>query len=93
MHIIWGIYGLEDTTHLYRRNVNWEKLQENFRTYIKSVEEQLGSLYILHGMNIQDEEVKQRSIDEGFEKIKWRNTKRADMNKKIKSQKMKNHKR
>ena len=84
LHIIWGIDGLEDTNHLYRRNVNWEKLQENFRTYIKSGGRATWQFIYFAWNEHQDEEVKQRSIDEGFEKIKWRNTKRADMNKKIK---------
>ena len=34
--VVWGIDGLEDTTHLYRRNVKWDKLQENFRAYIRA---------------------------------------------------------
>lgn len=33
--VIFGIDGLEDTNHLYRRNVKWTKLENNFRTYIQ----------------------------------------------------------
>ena len=33
--VVWGIDGLEDTkSYLYRRNVKWDKLQDNFRAYI-----------------------------------------------------------
>jgi molybdenum cofactor biosynthesis enzyme MoaA len=33
--VIFGIDGLEDTNHIYRQNVSWKKLQENYTTYIK----------------------------------------------------------
>ncbi len=29
-----GIDGLEDTNHLYRRNVNWERLQQNIKAFV-----------------------------------------------------------
>lgn len=32
--VIFGIDGLEQTNHIYRKNVRWSKLQGNFRTYI-----------------------------------------------------------
>jgi len=32
--VIFGIDGLEDTNHLYRRGVNWNKLIENVKSYI-----------------------------------------------------------
>lgn len=32
--IMFGIDGLEDTNHLYRRNVKWQKLMENVRAFI-----------------------------------------------------------
>jgi MoaA/NifB/PqqE/SkfB family radical SAM enzyme len=31
----WGIDGLEDTNHLYRKKVKWERLQRNFRKFIE----------------------------------------------------------
>ena len=75
LHVIWGIDGLEDTNHLYRRNVNWNKLQENFRTYIKQGGRASWQfIYFKHNEH-QDELVKQRSIDEGFERIKFRGSK------------------
>jgi MoaA/NifB/PqqE/SkfB family radical SAM enzyme len=33
--VIFGIDGLSDTNHIYRKNVKWFKLEENFKTYIK----------------------------------------------------------
>lgn len=34
--VIFGIDGLEDTNHLYRKNVKWDILQRNFRAYISA---------------------------------------------------------
>jgi len=34
--VTFGIDGLEDTNHLYRKNVKWDQLQRNFRSYIKA---------------------------------------------------------
>ena len=32
--VVFGIDGLSDTNHIYRKNVNWSKLEENYKTYI-----------------------------------------------------------
>ena len=34
--VVFSIDGLEDTNHLYRRNVQWKKLMENVKAFIKS---------------------------------------------------------
>lgn len=31
--VVWSIDGLEDTNHIYRRNVKWNKVWENFNAY------------------------------------------------------------
>jgi len=36
LKVIFGIDGLEDTNHLYRRNVNWNNLMKNTSAFIKS---------------------------------------------------------
>mgnify|MGYP002622070000 CR=1 FL=1 len=78
VNVIWGIDGLEDTNHIYRRNVEWNKLQENFRTYIAAGGRASWQfIYFKHNEH-QDELAKQRSIDEGFERIKFRGTKRTE---------------
>ena len=33
-YVVFSIDGLEDTNHVYRRNVDWHKLMNNARTYI-----------------------------------------------------------
>jgi len=35
-HVIWGIDGLEDTNHIYRKNVKWSKLWENLNAYTEA---------------------------------------------------------
>ena len=35
-NVTFGIDGLEDTNHLYRKNVKWDVLQRNFRAYISA---------------------------------------------------------
>jgi len=78
LNVIWGIDGLEDTNHIYRRNVEWNKLQENFRTYIAAGGRASWQfIYFKHNEH-QDELARQRSIDEGFERIKFRGTKRKE---------------
>ena len=75
LNVIWGIDGLEDTNHIYRKNVEWKKLQENFRAYISAGGRASWQfIYFKHNEH-QDELAKQRSIDEGFERIKFRGTK------------------
>ena len=32
--VVFGIDGLSDTNHIYRKNVNWSKLEENYKTFI-----------------------------------------------------------
>lgn len=86
--VVFGIDGLEDTNHLYRRNVKWEKLQENFRTYIASGgHAHWQFIYFKHNEH-QDELAKQRSIDEGFKSIKWRGSKDRPKVKDIKAPKL-----
>ena len=84
IQVNWGIDGLEDTNHIYRVNVKWDKLQENFRTFIKHGGRAMWQfIYFSHNEH-QDQEAKQRSIDEGFEGIKWRGSKGRDAIEKVK---------
>lgn len=33
LQVTWGIDGLKDTNHIYRKGVKWDKLEENFKAY------------------------------------------------------------
>jgi len=35
-YVVFSIDGLEDTNHIYRKNVNWQKLIDNVQSFIKS---------------------------------------------------------
>lgn len=64
--IIWGLDGLEDTNHIYRKNVKWEKVQENFRAFNSA-----GGIsewqFIMFPWNVhQIDEAKQRAKEENF---------------------------
>ena len=81
LRIVWGIDGLEDTNHLYRRNVIWKKVQDNFRAFLSNGGYGYWQfIYFKHNEH-QEEEVKQRSIKEGFAGMKWRGGHSRDYNK------------
>lgn len=64
--IIFGIDGLEDTNHIYRKNVKWKKLQNNFRTYIENGGFASWQFIIFKHNEHQISEAEERSVDEGF---------------------------
>ena len=35
-YVVWSIDGLEDTNHIYRKNVNWDKVMENANAFISA---------------------------------------------------------
>ena len=64
--IIFGIDGLEDTNHIYRKNVKWKKLQDNFRTYIKYGGTASWQFIIFEHNKHQEDEARTTSQNEGF---------------------------
>ena len=64
--VVFAIDGLEDTNHIYRRNVNWKKLQRNFRTYIDSGGRAAWQFIVFNHNNHQIEEARERALHEGF---------------------------
>ena len=72
LRVVWGIDGLEDTNHIYRINVKWNKLQENFRAFLSSGGYGYWQFIYFNHNKHQEKEVNQRSIDEGFAGMKWR---------------------
>jgi len=68
-YVVFAIDGLEDTNHLYRKNVNWKKLENNFRAFIKN-NGQAGWQFIFFEHNYhQLKEVEKRAADEGFKGV------------------------
>ena len=72
LRVVWGIDGLEDTNHIYRRNVVWKKVEDNFRAYLSSGGYGYWQFIYFDHNKHQEKEVEQRSIDEGFAGMKWR---------------------
>ena len=64
--IIFGIDGLEDTNHIYRKNVKWKKLYENYSTYIKYGGIAAWQFIVFKHNEHQIETAKKKSVEEGF---------------------------
>ena len=73
-----AIDGLEDTNHLYRRNVLWRKVITNVKAFQEAGGNGAWTFIVFKHNEHQDELVKQRSIDEGFRGVKWRGAKSRD---------------
>lgn len=79
VRVTFGLDGLEDTNHIYRINVDWEKTQRNFRTYISS-----GGLavwqfiYFSHNEH-QGHLIEEIAKKEGFQKVKFIGSARPDV--------------
>ena len=72
--IDFGIDGLEDTNHLYRRNVGWNKVMANTRAFISAGGKAQWNYIVFHHNEHQIEQAKQLSRDMGFESFLPRNT-------------------
>jgi len=73
LKIIFGIDGLEDTNHLYRRNVKWNKLIENASAFINAGGNATWKFIIFKHNEHQIETARKLAEDMGFstfEKIK-----------------------
>lgn len=64
--VIFGIDGLEDTNDIYRVNVKWSKLQENFRSFINAGGIARWQFILFPWNKHQLDEAKQRAVDENF---------------------------
>ena len=69
LSVIFGIDGLEDTNHIYRRNVKWEILQRNFRTYIAAGGNAVWQFIVFSHNKHQLDDVKERLDREGFTRL------------------------
>ena len=74
--VTFGIDGLEDTNHLYRRNVKWNKLIENVKAFIEAGGEAYWSFLIFKYNEHQLAQAEKLSKDLGFNGIGFRWTDR-----------------
>lgn len=61
-----SIDGLSDTNHLYRRNVNWNKLMQNASAFIESGGRAYWDLLVFKHNEHQVEDIKKLASDMGF---------------------------
>lgn len=66
VRVIFAIDGLEDTNHLYRRGVEWDKLINNVKAYIDAGGHAQWSWLRFNHNKHQLEEARQLSVDLGF---------------------------
>jgi sulfatase maturation enzyme AslB (radical SAM superfamily) len=64
--VIFSIDGLEDTNHLYRRNVNWNTLMKNAKAFINAGGKAEWDFLIFRHNEHQIQEAKNLSIELGF---------------------------
>ena len=72
--IDFGIDGLADTNHIYRKNVNWNKLIPNVQSFINAGGKAQWNYIVFEHNEHQVDEARQLSIDMGFESFLPRNT-------------------
>lgn len=77
-HVVFAIDGLEDTNHLYRRNVKWEKLIENVQAFIGAGGKADWDFLVFKHNIHQIEEAEAMSKKLGFEHFNKKDTTRWD---------------
>jgi MoaA/NifB/PqqE/SkfB family radical SAM enzyme len=74
--VMFGIDGLEDTNHLYRRNVNWDKLMNNVKAFIQGGGEAQWKWLVFRHNEHQIEQARKFALDMGFTEFNWTHTTR-----------------
>ena len=74
--IAFGIDGLEDTNHLYRRNTNYNKIMKNSKAFINAGGHAIWDFIVFKHNEHQIEQVRQLSIDLGFKEFNIKKTSR-----------------
>jgi hypothetical protein len=79
IRVIFGIDGLENTNHIYRRNVQWKKLENNFRVYIKAGGKAIWQFIPFEHNKHEIDAAYDRSIYENFHNFKIRESSRSNI--------------
>jgi MoaA/NifB/PqqE/SkfB family radical SAM enzyme len=69
VHVAFGIDGLEDTNHLYRKNVKWNRLVSNVESFIHHGGQASWKYLIFKHNQHQIEEARQMSVEMGFKEF------------------------
>jgi len=67
MKLVFSIDGLEDTNHLYRRNVDWNTLMTNVKTFISAGGNATWEFLVFRHNEHQIEQAKELSYNMGFD--------------------------
>lgn len=76
--VVFSIDGLEDTNHIYRRNVKWDKLKNNFLAFIEAGGFSTWEYLVFRHNEHQLEEARNRAIEYGFGELKIKNALNLD---------------
>lgn len=68
--VIWGLDGLEDTNHLYRVNVKWNKVKANWQAFNAAGGNSTWQFIVFPHNHHQIQEAKQYAKSEGFTSFK-----------------------
>ena len=77
-YCVFSIDGLEDTNHLYRRNVKWEKIMENAKSYTSTGASAHWDMLVFEHNKHQVEDVKSLASELGFSWFRSKETDRWD---------------
>ena len=69
VYVVFGIDGLKDTNHIYRKNVNWESLKRNWRAFINAGGEAHWQFIIFPWNNHQIKDAEIFALKENFKKF------------------------
>ena len=83
--VIFSIDGLADTNHLYRRNVKWDKLMSNVKTFISNGGRAIWEYLVFKHNQHQTSQAEALSKRMGFENFRFPNPLRPDVNFKAES--------
>lgn len=78
LKIIFGIDGLEDTNHLYRRHVRWDKLMENTQAFIDNGGNAVWKFIIFRHNQHQMDQAKILAKQKGFQQFEQIKTNRFE---------------
>lgn len=79
LKVIFGIDGLEDTNHIYRRNVKWEILDRNVKAFISNGGNAAWQFIVFEHNKHQTEEAYHKSKEYGFKNFKLRQSNRSEV--------------
>ena len=75
-YVVFSIDGLEDTNHIYRRNVDWQRLMSNVKSFIAAGGRAHWDMLIFRHNEHQVEQARQLAADMGFAEFRCKVSRR-----------------